>query len=78
MRKCLTLICVVCSLLGTLRKCIAEQTLSKSGQICSPAMLDVSALPSPPSFTYGGHLFVLEILSRSRLMAGDMRGVRDE
>ena len=24
-------------------------------------MLDVSALPTPPSFTYGGHLFVLEL-----------------
>ena len=24
-------------------------------------MLDVSALPDPPSFTYGGHLFVLEV-----------------
>jgi hypothetical protein len=61
MRKSLTLICVVCCLLAMSRKCTAAQTLAKSGQICSPAMLDVSALPSPPSFTYGGHLFVLEV-----------------
>jgi hypothetical protein len=29
-------------------------------QDCSPAMLDVSALPTSPTATYGGHLFVLE------------------
>jgi hypothetical protein len=28
-------------------------------------MLDVSALPTPPSFTYGGHLFVLELQNLS-------------
>ena len=36
------------------------QTASSSLQDCSPAMLDVSALPTSPTSTYGGHLFVLE------------------
>lgn len=61
MRKSLTLICVICCLPGISRKCTTAQPLAKSVQICSPAMLDVSALPSPPSFAYGGHLFVLEL-----------------
>jgi hypothetical protein len=65
MRKNLAPIWVVCCLLATSRNCTAAQSLAQSGQICSPAMLDVSALPSPPSFTYGGHLFVLEVQNTS-------------
>jgi hypothetical protein len=61
MLKSLTLICVLCCWYGMVRRTIAAQTPATSGRICSPAMLDVSALPTPPSFTYGGHLFVLEL-----------------
>lgn len=61
MRKSFTLICVLCCWFGLARRTISAQTPATSGQTCSPAMLDVSALPSPPSFTYGGHLFVLEL-----------------
>ena len=60
MRKSLTLICVFCCCLSMVRGTMSAQALATSGQECSPSMLDVSALPTPPSFTYGGHLFVLE------------------
>jgi len=61
MRKALPLLCLLCSLLGMDRGAIFAQALATSKQICTPAMLDVTALPTPPSFTYGGHLFVLEL-----------------
>jgi hypothetical protein len=66
MRNSLTLICVLCCWFGMARKAISAQLPATSGQTCSPAMLDVSALPGPPSFTYGGHLFVLEVQNISR------------
>jgi hypothetical protein len=59
MRKILALICVICCLPGMARS-VAAQTLPAE-KACSPAMLDISALPTPPSFIYGGHLFVLEL-----------------
>ncbi len=59
MHKSLMLIWVFGCLPGILPSMAAQTPVS--GKICSPAMLDVSALPSPPSFTYGGHLFVLEV-----------------
>ena len=43
------------------RRTLCAQVQANAGQLCSPAMLDVSALPTPPSFTYGAHLFVLEL-----------------
>ena len=61
MRKGLMLICVLCCWFGMVRSTISAQVTAASGQICSPAILDVSALPTPPSFTFGGHLFVLEL-----------------
>jgi len=60
MRNSLTLICVLCCWFAMVGRTISAQTLATSVQTCSPAMLDVTALPTPPSFAYGGHLFVLE------------------
>jgi hypothetical protein len=40
---------------------IHAQATRRLGDVCSPANLDVSALPISSSFAYGGHLFVLEI-----------------
>ena len=65
MRKRLTLMCVFFCCLGMART-ICAQAQAKAEQVCSPAMLDVSALPGPPSFTYGAHLFVLEVQNISR------------
>lgn len=59
MRKSLTVMCVFFCCLGIART-ICAQAQAKTEQVCSPAMLDVSALPGSPSFTYGVHLFVLE------------------
>lgn len=61
MLKSLTLICVLCCWFGMVRRTISAETPATSERICSPAMLDFSALPTPPSFSYGGHLFVLEL-----------------
>ena len=61
MCKSLTLICVFLCCLGMARTTVRAQVQVKAPQECSPAMLDVSALPTPPSFTFGGHLFVLEL-----------------
>jgi hypothetical protein len=61
MRNCLTLICVLLCWLEIAEKNISAQIRTTAPQICSPAMLDVSALPGPPSFTFGGHVFVLQV-----------------
>ncbi len=55
------LVCILCCSLGLLTKAASAQTPVVAQQTCSPAMLDVSALPSPPSTLYGGHLFVVEV-----------------
>jgi hypothetical protein len=60
-RVALTLLCM----LGWAGTNALAQAPSTSGQICSPAMLDVSALPSPPTFAYGGHIFVFEVQNTS-------------
>jgi hypothetical protein len=49
-----------CCCLSIGRRIISAQASATSKQICTPAMLNVSDLPTPPSFTYGEHLFVLE------------------
>jgi hypothetical protein len=61
MSKGLMLICVLCCWFGMVRSTVSAQVPAAPAQICSPVILDVSALPTPPSFTYGGHLFVLEL-----------------
>src|ERR1700722_8727073 len=61
MHRSLTLLCILGCGLGLVRTTASAQAPATSGQICTPSMLDVSALPSAPSFTYGGHLFVLEL-----------------
>jgi hypothetical protein len=65
MRNSLTLICVLYCWFGIAGKTVSAQPAAPE-RICSPAMLDVSALPAPPSFTYGGHLFVLEVQNISQ------------
>lgn len=61
MLKSLALICGFCCWLGVAPRTVSAQTPSAAGGACTAAMLDVSALPGPPSFSYGGHVFVLEL-----------------
>ena len=61
MRISLTLLCILGCGLGWVRTTASAQAPATSSQFCAPAMLDVSVLPFPPTFTYGGHIFVLEI-----------------
>jgi len=61
MRISLTLLCIIGCGLGWVRTTASAQAPVAASQICAPAMLDVSALPSPPTFTYGGHIFVFEV-----------------
>ena len=61
MRIRLTLLGMLSCGLSWMPTAAFAQAPTTSGQICAPAMLDVSALPSPPTFTYGGHIFVFEI-----------------
>jgi hypothetical protein len=51
MRKSLILLCVLCCWFGVVGSNISAQVTAASRQICSPANLDVSALPTPPSYT---------------------------
>lgn len=44
-----------------LGQAIHAQATRRLSEICSPANLDISALPTSSSSTYGGHLFVLEL-----------------
>jgi len=66
MRKNLAMICVLCCWFGVVRRTISAQTPAAYAQSCSPAILDVTALPTPPTFTYGDHMFVLELQNISR------------
>jgi hypothetical protein len=61
MRISLTLLCILGCSLGWVPTTATAQAPATPSQICAPAMLDVSALPSPPTFTYGGHIFVVEV-----------------
>ena len=61
MRFAIILLCLFCCA----KQIASAQALATSAQICLPAMLDVSALPSPPTFTYGGHIFVFEVQNLS-------------
>ncbi len=60
MLKGLALSCVSFCWLVVASGAISAQTAATSTRACTPAMLDVSALPGPPSFRFGGHLLVLE------------------
>jgi len=61
MRIRLTFLCILGCGLGWVPTTASAQAPATSSQICASAMLDVSVLPSPPTFTYGGHIFVLEV-----------------
>ena len=60
MRNILTQTLILCCWFGMVARSITAQTPTTPVQICLPAMLDVTGLPIPPSYTYGDHLFVLE------------------